>query len=115
MLRITKVVCPVDFSAISRRALDHAAVLARWYEAELHILHVLPLMPTVFGFPSPADHRAQRIRWAACEPTRIRRTPRTPGLGERGPTTLGSSPRGGPPRSSGRRPTRRCELAPRRG
>jgi nucleotide-binding universal stress UspA family protein len=54
MLRITNITCPIDFSDISRRALDHAALLARWYEAELHVIHVMPLMPTVFGFPSPA-------------------------------------------------------------
>jgi nucleotide-binding universal stress UspA family protein len=53
VLQIKRIVCPVDFSPISRRALDHAAVIARWYEAELVVLHVMPLMPTVFGFPSP--------------------------------------------------------------
>jgi nucleotide-binding universal stress UspA family protein len=53
MLQFKKVLCPVDFSSISRRALDHAAEIARWYEAELTVLHVVPLMPTVFGYPSP--------------------------------------------------------------
>lgn len=53
MLKITKIVCPVDFSDNSRRALEHAALLARWYEAELNVLHVMPLMPTVFGIATP--------------------------------------------------------------
>jgi len=53
MLEIKRIVCPVDFSTNSKRALDHAAILARWYEAELTALHVMPLLPTVFGFPSP--------------------------------------------------------------
>jgi nucleotide-binding universal stress UspA family protein len=53
MLQFKRVLCPVDFSPISRRALDHAAEVARWYEAELTVLHVVPLLPTVFGFPSP--------------------------------------------------------------
>ena len=55
MLNIHKVVCPVDFSPISKRALDHAAVIARWYEAELVVLHVTPFMPTLFGFPAAVD------------------------------------------------------------
>ena len=55
MLHIRRVVCPVDFSPVSKRALDHAAVIARWYEAELIVLHVTPLMPTIFAFPSAVD------------------------------------------------------------
>ena len=55
MLHIRRVVCPVDFSPISKRALDHAAVIARWYEAELVVLHVVPFMPTIFGFPAALD------------------------------------------------------------
>jgi nucleotide-binding universal stress UspA family protein len=49
VIRIRQILCPVDFSPFARRALDHAAVLARWYEAELTVLHVSPLMPTLFG------------------------------------------------------------------
>jgi nucleotide-binding universal stress UspA family protein len=49
MIRIRQILCPVDFSPFARRALDHAAVLARWYQAELTVLHVSPLMPTMFG------------------------------------------------------------------
>ena len=55
MLQIRRIVCPVDFSTTSKRALDHAAVLARWYDAELSALNVIPLLPTVFGFPSPVS------------------------------------------------------------
>jgi nucleotide-binding universal stress UspA family protein len=52
---IRRVLCPVDFSEFSRRALHHAEAIATWYEAELHVLHVLldvsppvvPLMPPV--------------------------------------------------------------------
>jgi nucleotide-binding universal stress UspA family protein len=58
VLQIRRIVCPVDFSTISKRALDHAAVLARWYDAELTALHVIPLLPTVFGFPSPVSAAA---------------------------------------------------------
>jgi nucleotide-binding universal stress UspA family protein len=48
----------VDFSPISKRALDHASAIARWYEAELTVLHVTPLMPTIFGFPAAVDTAA---------------------------------------------------------
>ena len=41
MIQITRILCPVDLSEISRRALEHAAVLARWYEARLTVLHVI--------------------------------------------------------------------------
>ena len=58
MLNIRRVFCPVDFSPISKRALDHATVIARWYEAELVVLHVIPLMPTLFGFPAAIDTAA---------------------------------------------------------
>lgn len=37
---ITRIVCPVDFSEPSRQAIDHAAVLARWYDAPILALHV---------------------------------------------------------------------------
>jgi nucleotide-binding universal stress UspA family protein len=47
-----RILCPVDLTPFSRRALEHAAVLARWYEAELHALFVVPLLPTVLGFPA---------------------------------------------------------------
>jgi nucleotide-binding universal stress UspA family protein len=48
VIRIGRIVCPVDFSEFSRRALDRAAVLARWYEAELVALHATPLVPVDF-------------------------------------------------------------------
>ena len=45
MLHIAQVLCPVDFSEFSRRALDHAAALARWYGAHLTLLHVFLTRP----------------------------------------------------------------------
>ncbi len=44
-MHISRVLCPVDFSDISRRALRYAAAVAAWYEAELHVLHVLVPLP----------------------------------------------------------------------
>lgn len=43
MPRIDHVICPVDFTPASGRALTYAAAWARWYEARLHVIHVAPL------------------------------------------------------------------------
>jgi nucleotide-binding universal stress UspA family protein len=42
MIQIARVLCPIDFSDFSRRALDHAAAIAGWYEARLTVLYVFP-------------------------------------------------------------------------
>ena len=42
MIEFNRILCPVDFSDSSNRALAHAAALARWYAAELTVLHVVP-------------------------------------------------------------------------
>jgi nucleotide-binding universal stress UspA family protein len=40
MIEIRRILCPIDFSEHSRRALDHAVAIARWYEAAVTVLHV---------------------------------------------------------------------------
>jgi nucleotide-binding universal stress UspA family protein len=40
MIEIKQVLCPVDFSDCSRRALARAVALARWFRAQLTVLHV---------------------------------------------------------------------------
>ena len=40
MVKIDRILCPVDFSDFSRRALDYAVALARWYGSQLTVLHV---------------------------------------------------------------------------
>jgi nucleotide-binding universal stress UspA family protein len=62
-INIQRILCPIDFSETSRHALDHAAALARWYEAQISLLYVhpvlaitsmspgLPLMPGVMLTP----------------------------------------------------------------
>ena len=47
MIRISHVLCPVDFSDISRHALDHAAAMARWYGAGLTVVYVFVSLPTL--------------------------------------------------------------------
>jgi nucleotide-binding universal stress UspA family protein len=39
-MTLNRILCPVDFSDPSRRALRHALAIARWYESELTVLHV---------------------------------------------------------------------------
>lgn len=56
MIEFKHVLCPVDFSETSTRALAHAGALARWYGAQLTVLHVVPTFDPVqvrteFGVP----------------------------------------------------------------
>jgi len=56
VVRIARILCPVDFSESSRRALERAAVLAGWYEAELVALHVAPLPPALLSLAPGVSH-----------------------------------------------------------
>lgn len=47
MVAIDRVLCPVDLSSYSRRALQHALAIARWYEAKVAVLHVCRQVPIV--------------------------------------------------------------------
>ena len=42
MIEFKQIICPVDFSESSVRAFAHAAAIARWYDAQLTVLHVVP-------------------------------------------------------------------------
>jgi nucleotide-binding universal stress UspA family protein len=51
VIAIQRVLCPVDLSDFSARALAHAIAIARWYGAEVTVLHVYtaaPPPPSVF-------------------------------------------------------------------
>jgi nucleotide-binding universal stress UspA family protein len=47
MLEIQEILCPIDFSQASRQALEHAVVVAKWYDSRITLLHVtyVPLFP----------------------------------------------------------------------
>jgi nucleotide-binding universal stress UspA family protein len=45
MIEIRRILCPIDFSDFSRRALDHAVVVAKWYESTITLVHVSPIVP----------------------------------------------------------------------
>ena len=53
MIAIEQILCPVDFSTISDRALAHAAALARRHSSKLLLLNVVPLAPVPFA-PLPS-------------------------------------------------------------
>ena len=59
MTAITHILCPVDFSEFSRHAVDHAAALARWYEARLTVLY---LFPNLAAMDLPAVSMTERDR-----------------------------------------------------
>ena len=52
MVEVKRILCPVDFSEFSARALAHAAALARWYEARLTALYVWANLPAFEVIPS---------------------------------------------------------------
>jgi len=45
MIELNRILCPIEFSAFSDRALRYAMKLAVWYGARLQVLHVMPPMP----------------------------------------------------------------------
>lgn len=45
MIEIRRILCPIDFSDFSRRALDHAVAIAKWYDSTITLLHVSPIVP----------------------------------------------------------------------
>lgn len=47
MIHIANILCPVDFSEFSQRALHHAEALAHWYGARLTILQVFVNRPAM--------------------------------------------------------------------
>jgi nucleotide-binding universal stress UspA family protein len=55
MIQIARILCPVDFSEFSRHALHHAVAVAKWYESELVVLHVVVNPPQPGLPPVPAD------------------------------------------------------------
>ena len=57
MIAMRRILCGVDFSDHSKRALDHALTIAAWYDSTVTVLHVSPVMPVaayVSGSGMPA-------------------------------------------------------------
>jgi len=51
-IEIERILCPVDFSEFSARALERAVRLGNWFDARVEVLHVIPfVMPAGAGLP----------------------------------------------------------------
>lgn len=55
MLKIDRILCPVDFSDFSDRAYDYAQSLARHYDSKLFVQHVVPLIALDYPYLSFSD------------------------------------------------------------
>jgi nucleotide-binding universal stress UspA family protein len=70
MLRIERILCPVDFSESSVRAYDSAQSLTRHYQAKLFLLHVVDFVLPSYAYYVSASYIAElylRIRAEARE------------------------------------------------
>ena len=74
-IEIERILCPVDFSEFSGRALERAVRLGNWFEARVEALHVIPfVMPANAGlpyFPSPVVTTPARREQSAQELARF--------------------------------------------
>lgn len=52
MLTVKKILCPTDFSAASKRALEIAIPLAEKFGAQIYLVHVVPAIPHVTASPT---------------------------------------------------------------
>jgi len=62
MIDIQRVLCPVDFSDCSARALAYAMHVAVWYGARLQVVHVMPPLPPSTLSALAADSRELTTR-----------------------------------------------------
>lgn len=68
MIQIRRIVCPTDFSPTAARAVDYAAEMARTFDAELTLLHVVPEMNyplRSFGMASAFPHLREELHQRA--------------------------------------------------
>ena len=56
MLRIERILCPVDFSVFSARAYDYAQSLAQHYRAKLFLQHVFDFNLPAYAYYVPASY-----------------------------------------------------------
>jgi universal stress protein A len=55
MVNISRILCPIDFSATSRRALQYAVTVSQKFGAELTVLHVLEQAPLPTAYTGRPD------------------------------------------------------------
>ncbi len=59
MFPLKKILCPIDFSEHSLKALNNAIELAEKFEAELHLLNVVAPFPVLPATPHPINFNIQ--------------------------------------------------------
>ena len=70
MIKLSRIVCPSDFSQTSSRAVDYAATMAVSLDAELIVLHVIPQMDyplRSFGISGSFEHIQEELTTRAEE------------------------------------------------
>lgn len=70
MIQIRRIVCPTDFSATAARAAAYAAEMARTFDADLVLLHVVPELTyplRSFGMASAFPHLQEELHKRADE------------------------------------------------
>ena len=70
MTGITRILCPIDFSMFSERALNYAMRMSAWYGARLQVLHVMP-PPAVSDLAASCRAMTAKNMEAAVERQRI--------------------------------------------
>ncbi len=77
MIRIERILCPIDFSDFSSRALAQAVAVATWYRAELTVLYVfqvvsaLDLPPRTLKDPDREQLVGEMRRFAGAVPSTL--------------------------------------------
>ena len=62
MVRIERILCPVDFSESSATVYDHAQSLARRYQAKLFLQHVVDFILPAYSYYGPATYLDDNFR-----------------------------------------------------
>jgi|SRR5579884_3367262 nucleotide-binding universal stress UspA family protein len=63
MLRIQRILCPVDFSECSTKAYDYAYSLALRYRAKLYVEHVIQILTAAYPYYNFPDVAGNNIYW----------------------------------------------------
>lgn len=71
MIGFSQILCPVDFSDYSRRALEYAVAMGRWYGAQVTALHVSSDLPVIDAVPL---YRGQVLTLSEVDITAVRAT-----------------------------------------
>ena len=59
MIEINRILCPIDFSEYSDHALEYAVKMGAWFRASVHVLHVMPPLPS--STTSPLSEASRQL------------------------------------------------------